>query len=79
MKAFLLFFALLSLVITQTINENELRGCQIKEKEGRCCWLNRNGCCRPPKPNQMCTMAFKYCCKTKTFNEETQQYVYSYN
>ena len=84
MKAIIYLLVILALVFSKTIDINdttldETRGCTIKEKEGRCCWLNNNGCCQPPKPGQMCTMALKTCCKTKTYDKETDTYTYTYN
>ena len=79
MKAYLLLlFMMISFVYSFSANANEARGCRIKSKEGRCCWQNNNGCCEPPKPDQMCTMALTYCCKTKKYNEETNTYTYTY-
>ena len=69
---------LLSFVTPYSANANEARGCRIKEKEGKCCWLNNNGCCAPIKPGQMCTMALTNCCKIKTYDEETNTYKYTY-
>lgn len=78
MKAYLLLFVLISFVISYSANANEARGCRIEEKEGRCCWTNNNGCCAPPKPGQMCTMALRNCCKIKKYDEETKTYTYTY-
>ena len=79
MKAYvLLFLILLSNVTSYSLNTNEARGCRIKEREGKCCWMNNNGCCAPPKPGQVCTMAVKECCKIKKYDEDTDSYLYTY-
>ena len=74
----LLIFFLISFVTSYSRNANEARGCRIVEKEGKCCWENNNGCCAPPKPDQICTMGITKCCKIKTYDEETNTYKYSY-
>ena len=83
MKSFIYLLSILALVISIKLDEvldlDASRGCVIKEKEGKCCWMNNNGCCKPPTLGQMCTMAFRTCCKTKTYNEATGKYSYSYN
>ena len=79
-----LLFLLFALVLTQKIDieinplSNETHGCIIKEKIGKCCWENNNGCCKPGF-NQICTQAFRTCCKTKYYDEETGTYVYEYS
>ena len=70
---------MISFVYSFSANANEARGCRIKSKEGKCCWQNNNGCCQPPKPNQMCTMAITYCCKTKKYNESLTNINTSYS
>ena len=40
------------------------RNCQLDDKDS-CCWVNRNGCCKPPTKGQMCTQALTTCCKRK--------------
>ena len=81
MKSFVLFLALLALVLTERslFDQDETRGCVIKENTGKCCWMNNNGCCKPPTLGQMCTQAFRKCCKTKVYNEATGEYSYLYN
>ena len=81
MKAIIFLLAILTLVYSQIENSSidEIRGCVINEKEGKCCWRNNNGCCEPPKKGQMCTMAFRTCCKTKTYDETTGTFKYTYN
>ena len=82
MKSFIFLLSILALAFSQIIvdlNSDATRGCTIPEKEGKCCWMNNNGCCKPPAPNQMCTQAFRKCCKTKTYNEATGTYTYTYN
>ena len=82
MKIFLLFFALLSLVFPQKViikTDEETHGCTIKEGQHKCCWANSNGCCKPPRPNQACTMVFITCCKMKVYDEETGTYKYEYS
>ena len=74
----LLLFALYSFVTSAAVKADETRGCTIVDHEGTCCWLNNNGCCAPPKPNQFCTMALTYCCKTKKYDEKTKTYFYTY-
>ena len=80
MKTFVFLLSLLSLVFSQNNNPtvNELHGCIIKEQEGECCWMNNNGCCQPYTPGQICTQAFRKCCKIKKYDEETQTYTYTY-
>ena len=81
MKRFLLLFALLSLVFTQTLKEEELdestHGCVIPEGQHKCCWVNNNGCCAPGF-NQICTQAITTCCKMRVYDEETGTYKYEY-
>ena len=81
MKSFVVFLALLALVLTERslFDQNEKHGCIIKENTGKCCWMNKNGCCSPKKPGQICTMALRQCCKTKTYNSITKTYSYTYN
>ena len=79
MKALLFLIALFTLASSQVIDFKIESGCTIPEGETKCCWLNSNGCCQPPKRRQMCTMALKTCCKTKVFDEETQSFKYVYN
>ena len=83
MKSFIFLLSILALVFSNKINiilgQDETRGCIIEEKEGRCCWMNNNGCCKPPTLGQMCTQAFRKCCKTKVYNEATGEYSYLYN
>ena len=65
MKSFIIILlALLSLV------SNKLYGCHLGDKD-ECCWMNNNGCCKPPKRGQMCTQAFRRCCKRKVYDEKT--------
>ena len=76
MKSIAFFFVLL------TLFSFIISDCEIKEGEDKCCWLNHNGCCKPPSPGnlrQICTQAFKRCCKKKVFDEETQTYKFEYN
>ena len=78
----LLLFALLSLVFTQKINiktNEETHGCTIPEGQHKCCWVNRDGCCKPPTAGQGCTMAITTCCKMKVYDEETGTYKYEYS
>ena len=74
----LLFLVLLSYVVSYSLNADEARGCRIKEKEGKCCWTNNDGCCAPPKEGQVCTMAIRECCKIKKYDEENNSYEYIY-
>ena len=74
----LLLIILVAFVTSFAANANEARGCRIKEREGKCCWQNNNGCCAPPKPDQVCTEAITECCKIKTYDEETNTYTYKY-
>ena len=79
MKIFILLLILLNAIANcYFANADEARGCRIKQREGKCCWENNNGCCAPPKPDQICTMAITTCCKTKTYDEETNNYKYTY-
>ena len=48
-------------------------GCELGDKD-KCCWVNHNGCCKPPKRGQMCTQALRTCCKTKVYDETTGKY-----
>ena len=79
MKFYLLLFALISFVVSYSLNKDEARGCRIREKEGKCCWENNNGCCAPHSPDTICTQAITICCKTKTYDEETKTYKYTYS
>ena len=83
MKSFIFLLSILALVfsikIETLVDVDATHGCEIKEKEGKCCWTNNNGCCKPFPLNQICTMAIRTCCKTKTYNEATGKYSYSYN
>ena len=76
MKAFLLFIVLFALVSSQSILSH---GWSIPHEGTKCCWLNSNGCCQPPKRGQMCTMALRACCKTKVYDEKTKTYKIVYN
>ena len=79
MKIFILLLILLNAIANcYFANADEARGCRIKQREGKCCWENNNGCCAPPKADQICTMAITTCCKTKTYDEETNTYKYTY-
>ena len=64
--------------VNQEINLNTEYGCKLGDKD-KCCWMNNNGCCKPPKRGQMCTQAFRRCCKRKVYNEETGQYTIEYD
>ena len=84
MKSFLLL-ALFSLVFTQVIKDfpdieidESTHGCVIPEGEHKCCWVNRNGCCKPGI-NQICTQAITNCCKMRVYDEETGTYKYEYS
>ena len=79
MKSFVLLIALFTLVASLNLRASvdENHGCVIKSTEGRCCWLNNNGCCSPYQ--EICTDAFRTCCKTKYFDEATQTYKYKYS
>ena len=81
MKSLLLFFALISLVFSQKIikKDESTHGCIIPEGEHKCCWVNNDGCCKPPEPNQGCTMAITTCCKMRVYDEETGTYKYEYS
>ena len=72
MKSIVFLFSLLTLLVFITSR------CTIKEGEDKCCWLNSNGCCKPPKRGQGCTMAFRTCCKVRVFDEKTQTYKIEY-
>ena len=77
----LLLFVLLSLVFTQKLvnkNDEETYGCKILEGHHKCCWVNNDGCCKPPSPGQGCTMAITTCCKIRVYDEETDTYKYQY-
>ena len=80
MKLFALFLMLLTLIIavSAVTDPNEKRGCIIKEKNGKCCWINNNSCCPPPKAAQKCTTGKTKCCKTKSYNAITKKYTYIY-
>ena len=45
------------------------RSCKLGDNDS-CCWLNRNGCCQPPKIGQMCTQALTTCCKRKVVDDK---------
>ena len=82
MKTLLLLFSLFSLVFNQensTNNQDETYGCIIPERKSKCCWRNSNGCCSPPLPERMCSMAFTDCCKTKVYDEENGTYKYEFS
>ena len=80
----LLLLALFTLVFTQVLKEGpdveideSTHGCVIPEGEHKCCWVNRNGCCKPGI-NQICTQAITNCCKMRVYDEETGTYKYEY-
>ena len=78
----LILIALLYLVFTQNIsniNDEDTYGCIIPEGEFKCCWRNNNGCCQPPSPEQICTMVFTDCCKTKVYEGKNGTYNYEYS
>ena len=80
MKHLLLLLAVLSATLALYIEvDDETHGCIIEEGEDTCCWLNNNGCCRPPRPGMACTMAITECCKTRVYDEETKTYKYTYS
>ena len=82
MKAIYLF-ALIALVFGQTIkidiNDDVNRGCKIPEGRDQCCWLNNNGCCKPPQLGQLRTMALTTCCKKRVCDEKTRKCTYTYS
>ena len=82
MKSFiLLFLSIFALVSLTSIVDEETYGCKIpKSGEGKdqCCWVNGNGCCKPPQPNQLCTMVITTCCKKRVIDDNGRvTYVYS--
>ena len=82
MKSLLiLLISLFVFTISQNLraSDEDIHGCIIPEGDKKCCWRNRNGCCAPASPRQICTQAFKTCCKTKYYDEETKTYKYKYN
>ena len=84
MKSFiLLFLSLLTFALLVKIDvDEETYGCKLpKEGEGKdqCCWVNSNGCCKPPQPNQACTMAITTCCKKRVIDELTGEVTYVYS
>ena len=82
MKSFIFLLSILALVFSQKLvssDTDETHGCIIKEKEGKCCWTNNNGCCGPYVKGQICTQAFRTCCKTKFYDEATGEYAYHYS
>ena len=83
MKSFIFLLSLLAFAISSTLpkgllTNDETHGCIVDKQEGRCCWMNNNGCCKPGI-NQICTQAFRLCCKTKVFDPTTKKYKYTYN
>ena len=80
MKLFALFLTLLTLIIAASAvtDPNENRGCKISGKNGKCCWINNDSCCTPKKAAQICTKGKRQCCKTKSYNTITKQYIYKY-
>ena len=78
MKHLFLLFAILSAIFASNIEiDDETHGCIIEEGEDTCCWMNRNGCCKP-RPGASCSQAITECCKTRVFDEETKTYKYTY-
>ena len=74
MKAILIFLILLIFAFA----DDEKYGCEIPKGKNHCCWLNPNGCCEPPKPDEWCTSALTDCCKMKRVNQETGEITYYY-
>ena len=57
-------------------------GCKLSEGEGKnqCCWVNSNGCCKPPSSGQACPMVITTCCKKRVVDENgVVTYVYSHS
>ena len=58
-------------------------GCKLSnEAEGKdqCCWVNSNGCCKPPLSGQACPMVITTCCKKRVVDENgVVTYVYSHS
>ena len=77
----LLLFALFSLFTQQLVHkvEEEVYGCKIPEGQHKCCWVNNDGCCKPPTQGQGCTAAITNCCKMRVYDEETDTYKYEYS
>ena len=82
MKSFLLLFlSIFTFALLVKVDE-ETYGCKLpKEGEGKdqCCWVNNNGCCKPPEPGQACIMAITTCCKKRVVDELTGEVTYSYS
>ena len=57
-------------------NREESYGCMARELNKKCCWVNPNGCCAPPKIGQACTNAITSCCKEKVLDKNTNTYKY---
>ena len=81
MKTLIYLFALISLTFGMVkIGTNEdTYGCKLPDGRDQCCWVNSNGCCKPPQAGQGCTMAITTCCKKKKCNEKTGVCVYEYS
>ena len=55
-------------------------GCKLPKGEDVCCWVNSNGCCKPPLSGQACTMVITTCCKKRVVDENgVVTYVYTHS
>ena len=79
MKSIIYLLALISLAFGMNKNDEDSYGCKLKEEKDFCCWVNNNGCCKPPEPGQACTMAITNCCKKKVCDELTGLCTYEYS
>ena len=75
---FLAVFSKSSFSGSGSIVDEENYGCQFSEGKNQCCWVNSNGCCKPPSRGQACTMVITTCCKRKEVDELTGKVTYVY-
>ena len=79
MKSLIYLLALISLAFGIVKDDEDSYGCKLKEGKDFCCWVNNNGCCKPPLEGQLCTMVITNCCKKKVCDELTGECYYEYS
>ena len=64
----------------EVIKPNESTyGCKLSDDKDQCCWVNSNGCCKPPQRGQGCDMVITNCCKKRACNEKSGICTYEFS
>ena len=79
MKSLILLLALLAFACAEVNlrgSSEDYIGCIVLDKQGQCCWLNSNSCCKVV-PGASCIQEVTTCCKMQlNYPDGTYSYVY---